>query len=155
MDFFDDLIQGVQRTLTASGVGFDAKRAQTDPIVFLATYLEFEARKIDDAPRRVHVSKELQASPERTAHCVALDRLAELARTGQSLQPYQSKQIHSFERNDLLLADWNIHHLHLGEQLRGQAFATRTGPLLFATFLPDDAYFVAVMDHSSFSEIEL
>ena len=155
MNLLADLIEGVQRTLTAEGVTFDAALGKTDPVHFLATYLEFDARRIETTPRTVRFSAELQGSPAWTTHQSALQRLAELCRTGQPLHPYQSKQIRTLEESDLLLADWNIQHLHLGEHVPGQAFADRTGPLLYATFLSDEAYFIAIMDHASFSEIGL
>ncbi len=155
MNLLGDLIEGIKRTLTVEGVTFDAATGQTDPIHFLATYLEFDARRIEATPRAVRFSTELQGSPAWTTQQAALQRLAELSRTGQPLHPYQSRQIRNLEKNDLLLADWNIQHLHLGEHVAGQVFADRTGPLLYATFLSDEAYFIAVMDHASFSEVGL
>jgi hypothetical protein len=60
-------------------------------------------------------------------------------------------------KNDHLLADWDIHHLHLGLDTdripSGQIRGTKL--VLFCILDSRDAYLIQVLDHESFSEPEL
>jgi len=155
MNLLADYVEGLTVQLTSEGVSLNATEAKTNSSDFLATYIEYDRRRIAPASRGVKFSKQLENSPEWAKHQAAIGHLAELTRRGEPLIPYQSKQVGSLNQRDLLLSDWNIHHLHLGAHAAKTKFAARTGPLLYATFLSKEAYFIAVMDHSSFSELEL
>ena len=52
---------------------------------------------------------------------------------------------------DGLLADWGIHHLHLGvtPHPHQRGFIRRTGHVLFAAFQPSDAFLVDLQPHES------
>lgn len=51
------------------------------------------------------------------------------------------------EDRDLMLADWGIHHLHLATAIPSDGFVERGEDLLFAAFLPDDAYLIGIYGH--------
>jgi hypothetical protein len=155
MDFLRDLLDSIVEALRSAGVTFDQRWASEQPLAFLAMYIEFRDRTIAPTPRRVELSRELQNSNYWPTFQNEVTNLARTARAGEDLFPYQTKNIRTFDNQDLLLSDWNIHHLHLGPHAPGQQFATRTGPLLYATFLPDAAYFITIKDHHNFSHIEL
>src|SRR3954454_8339067 len=52
---------------------------------------------------------------------------------------------------DRLLADWGLHHLHLktGPHPKLAGFTDRSDHLLFAAFMPDDAYLIDLVRHES------
>ena len=80
--------------------------------------------------------------------------------TGIDLWPRLSRRLpkayqnNDPRKNDHLLADWDIHHLHLGVdsdrlpngQVRGDKL------VLFCILDPEDAYLIQVLDHDAFSE---
>ncbi|MGI8538640.1 MAG: hypothetical protein ACR2N0_02505 [Rubrobacteraceae bacterium] len=155
MDFVADLAGGLARKLSAAGLTYDEQLRRDDPVGFMAQYIEYQRRRISQRPRRVELSQELQSSPLLQKFAAAVCNLTELSRKGADLSPYQSKRIKFFNKRDMMLYDWKIQHLHLGEHKPGEKFAERTSELLFATFLTNAVYLIAIMDHDSFSEIEL
>jgi len=155
MKFLKDLVQIHATELNTAGVTFD-ESLLNDPLVFLADYLEYKRRLITPQQRRVELSKEIQQSPHWSTHQKTIQHLIQLTETGQDLTPYQSTQIKIFkDKPDKLLSDWYIHHLHLGEHIPGKVFAERSNELLYATFLEDVAFFIQIMDHTSFPEVDL
>jgi hypothetical protein len=63
---------------------------------------------------------------------------------GEDLNPHLSKRHASLFNNDGLLAEWGVHHFHLGTgpDRNDPSFVRRTGPLVFA--LVDDEVFCAI-----------
>ncbi len=149
-----DYVAELAVELTAGGIRFSPPDPR-DPISFLAAYCQGRTRMLTPRPRRVELSQEVTSLLASSIHGPAIASLHALTTCGADLSPYLSKQIKSLTKADLLLIDWNIHHLHLGSVIPGDRFAARTGDLLFATFLDDVAYFIGVSDHTSFSEIDL
>lgn len=56
---------------------------------------------------------------------------------------------------DLLLNDWGLHHLHLGTQIESDGFVERTGPLLFAAIIGQQAYLIDIKPHGAWVDTEL
>jgi hypothetical protein len=130
-------------------------------------YATWRGRVPAARPRHVHVSAELLANSDRLTYSDGLAAvLGEIAR-GNDLRPRTSTAIeHAYtpwtppplqrrqpsQRHvDLLLADWGLHHLHLGiapHRTRPE-FVTRTPHVLFVAFKPDDGYLVDVAEHES------
>jgi hypothetical protein len=130
-------------------------------------YATWRGRVPAARPRRIHVSAELLANPNRLTYGDGLAALlSEIAR-GSDLRPRTSIAIeHAYtawtppllqrrrpsQRHvDLLLADWGLHHLHLGtapHRTRPE-FISRTPHVLFVAFKADDAYLVDVERHES------
>jgi hypothetical protein len=48
---------------------------------------------------------------------------------------------------DLLLNDWGIHDLHISSNIEADGFVRRGGPVIFAIFKSDRAYFIDIMQH--------
>ena len=117
MDFLSDLVELIAAELKFSGVVYDMSLLKNEPIVFLAAYSEYKRCRISAQKRQVELSKDLLDSPQWTTHQEAIQNLADLARNGLDLTPYQSKRVKSFSKRDLLLSDWGIQHLHLGKHL--------------------------------------
>jgi hypothetical protein len=78
---------------------------------------------------------------------VGYDAVKRKVMAGEDLRPHLSRKLADRDFNDLLLNDWGIHHLHLGTVVEADGFARRTGPVLFARFLVDDAYFIGIPTH--------
>lgn len=154
MDFLDDLVTEIEQILVADG--FTVKpELKSDPVVFLARYIESQRRQISSTKRNVLMSQSLLGSAEYTDHKVAIDNLKKISEDGGDLTPYQSKSISKFEYSEFLLFDWGIQHLHLGSHRSSEEFADRTGPLLFAILGEQDAYFIAVLSHGKWAELDL
>lgn len=129
-------------------------------------YATWRGRVPAPRPRRVHISRELLANPDRARYGDGLaDMLREIA-NGDDLRPRMSTAIggaytpnvppflarRRHERHmDRLLADWGLHHLHLYSEAHRtrQGFLRRSSHVLFVAFLPDDAYLVDLALHES------
>jgi hypothetical protein len=130
-------------------------------------YAAWRGRVPGAHPRRVHISRELLANPDRKQYGDGLAALLCEVANGNDLRPRMSTAIeHAYspsvpsvlarrrprERHvDRLLADWGLHHLHLGDEPHGKRpeFVKRTPHVLFVAFKPDDAYLVDVAEHES------
>lgn len=154
MNFFDDFVSGIERELAAEGVTLTTQH-KGNKVVLLAKYSEYIMRKISPASRIVHYSMALTRSADFSAFSSAIDALKKIAESGSDLTPYQSKTIDQFEYPEFLLFDWGIQHLHLGKHLPGRSLSQRTGHLLFAMFRNTDAYFITILPHGSWAELDL
>jgi hypothetical protein len=106
-------------------------------------------RRIAPQPRALMVADDFVCPPELESGWYAL---REKVREGFDLNPHLSKRHASLLNPDGLLAEWGVHHFHLGitPDSRDPNFVSRTGPLLYA--LVTDQVFCAinVYSHSSF-----
>jgi hypothetical protein len=130
----------------------------------LIEYYTWRSRLVPAQPRRVHRSTALNrllrgASARRRAEVESV--LAEIAQ-GADLTPRLSKLITqgfkpgsgSRRRDqDLMLNDWGVHHLHLGDRKGTGQFAERTGDVLYVAFTDADAYVVGVFTHADWANV--
>jgi hypothetical protein len=118
-------------------------------------------------PRHVHISPELLANPDRLAYGDGLAAVLREVANGDDLRPRMSTAIeHAYTPSvppllargrprarhvDRLLADWGLHHLHLGAvpHRKRPEFIKRTPHVLFVAFKPDEAYLVDIAEHES------
>jgi hypothetical protein len=130
-------------------------------------YATWKGRVPAARPRRVHVSPELLANAERLAYGDGLAAVLREIANGDDLRPRMSTATeHAYapfvppllarrrprERHvDRLLADWGLHHVHLGHEPHRERrnFVKRTPHVLFIAFKRDDAYLVDVAEHES------
>ena len=120
-------------------------------------------RFISLKPRKVHISKELQANPlYEQFHEGIADIIAKLEQ-GVSLSSRLSKGTHfgyeaessaSTQDKDLLLSDWGFHHLHLGINIDSSGYYKRHGQILFLKITDTDAYLINIGPHQ-FADKEL
>jgi hypothetical protein len=114
-------------------------------------YANYRSRRISVRPRRVHRSDTLRdrtdlASEERDA----IDAIEERFTAGGDLYPNQSTTILSPLSKDGLLADWDIHHLHLGlasGKPTVPPFVNRTANVLLVRATADAAYLIDCLPH--------
>ena len=111
---------------------------------FDVLYFDLLLRSVEAPPRVVREADTLVIPAAFNAAFEDIKRRIEL---GEALTPYLSKRTSKPGTRDLLLYDWGIHHLHMAPD--------RTKELLFARFTDDSAYLVALMDHSSWCDVEL
>lgn len=147
-----------------AGQAADLKKAPLHKL--LITYGNWRSRFPAPVPRTVRVSGELASRLPTSQHKDAVAALGRIMEKGEPLDPYLSRRVATAHipanasakdkkmRADLdrLLADWGVHHLHLGEHHRG-AFSARSKDLLFAAFTDADAYLIGVYAHGSWSDI--
>jgi len=107
-------------------------------------YLNLIRRRVEPKPRQVLQSRELVCPP---GYEQSLKDIEKEIIKGEDITPYLSKGVQSLNRLDSLLYDWDIHHIHLGSVATPGQFASRTGPVLFARFQEDNAYFIQIMQH--------
>jgi hypothetical protein len=141
-------------------IGYE--RLPTETHALAMVYFNVLRRRIPVRARRVRVSEELRARTlvSSVAHQSAIQRIVAAASSGGNLNPYLSHRLLDPGYYDLLLDDWGIHHLHLGDGvgLAGtrHGFVERTRELLFAIVTSDDLYLIDVLPHGvSFADDRL
>lgn len=144
IDFIRDFNMNLKRQL--EGLGFKDNVSCKDACFQL---LNLKRRLVSQKPRKVLLSKEFTC-PEYLKE--GLNLLKEKIEKGENIQHHLSKGILDLNYHDDLLNDWGIHHLHLGTQFgQDKRFIKRTGPVLFARFDNDYAYFINVMKHGNWA----
>jgi hypothetical protein len=119
-------------------------------------------RHVLPRPRDVKKSKTFLANPILSQHAADFAVIIDDIERGHDLTRYISRGIKNVvssatkslkERRDLdlMLNDWNVHHLHISTVLEPDGFVKRDGPLLFAVFQPRTAYLIDVMQHGDWT----
>ena len=147
LDFYADWMATIRGALQA--LSYQPPADDQDATI---AYFNVLKRLVPARPRRVAVAPSLLCPPEVRA---GYDEVTRKVIAGESLRPHLSRRLADRDFSDLLLNDWGIHHLHLGTVVQADGFVTRTGPVLFARFLADDAYFIAVPKHGAWSEVQI
>jgi len=115
-------------------------------------YFSYLKRSLTQKPRNIKKSTVFTCPTELEN---GLDILEGKIIAGEDLTPYLSKGINRLTYQDKMLFDWGIHHLHLGEVVGSSGFIARTGPVLYARFDDDNAYFIQVLHHGHWSNKQL
>jgi hypothetical protein len=104
-------------------------------------YLDGQRRRIAIRPRAIQIAHEFLCPPQ---HEPGWKTLQAKALKGEDLNPHLSKRHASLFNSDGLLAEWGVHHFHLGRLVDASnpAYVERTGPLLYA--LVNDQTFCAI-----------
>ena len=136
----------------------------------LSLYFNWSSRFIPVRRRQVFRSGELGGNAEYAKHRDDIERLLAKITVGADLTPHLSARIDvAYEVDkggrlrgralDLLLTDWNVHHLHFGHDLRPDGRFVERPPdkpeLLFAIFRPDAAYALGVFKHKEWTRDEI
>jgi hypothetical protein len=124
----------------------------------LVKFLNVQHRRIPPRRRGVVWSKELRTKgPTLTAdQRAALARIEAASMAGADMNPYLSRRlVRSAAFNDMLLNDWSIQHMHLGDGLNAEGLVRGTKELLFVIAKADTLYYVNVLDHAAFSDDQL
>jgi hypothetical protein len=157
MDGFVDQLEAVIRKYMLDAMP-PGVRSGLEPLSLsdlVIQYVSWRDRLIPARPRRCHRSAELAASPKAVEHQAALDEITAKIGAGEDLTPHLSKGVANPVKDDLMIADWRIHHLHLSTAIGGDGFVKRSGDLLFAAFDPDDAYLIGIYPHGGWAQQEV
>jgi hypothetical protein len=119
-----------------------------------AYYFESLHRRLRPQPRALKFADDFQCP---AAYLTAWQVLQDKVRRGEDLSPHLSIRHASLFNADGLLAEWAVHHFHLGltPDVRSPGYVERTSPLVFA--LTDDLTFCAinVFSHGDWEEISI
>jgi hypothetical protein len=108
-------------------------------------------RKIPAIPRSIKISDNFNCP---SIHQAGWEILQQKVQSGQDINPYLSKKHASPTNADGLLAEWGVHHFHLGTTPDpiNPNYMARTGPLLYA-FIADGLFCaIDVFSHISFED---
>jgi hypothetical protein len=143
VDLVDRLERKLRKHLIASlpqALASDGKRSLSD---LLIDYRIWRGRFISPRPRTVHRARDFAVPPK---HVAGLEALEDKMRRGELLTPHLSRAVKS-QGKDLLLADWDIHHLHLSDELESDGYVKRDDEVLFAIFDDANAYLIGIHRH--------
>lgn len=143
-DFLEDVRRYCQVELRKLGIEPDIEKPAHDICV---DYFNVLLKMIPKRPRRVHWSSVLVARKLPSDQREAIQQVATEITRGDDLTPRLSKGIFKPERHDPLLADWGIHHLHIGTTIGSDGFVGRANEVLFVRILEEDAYLIDLGAH--------
>jgi hypothetical protein len=146
-----DFLQDFAELAADQLVQYDFTKPSTgNPHEVLRSYFSFKHRLIIPRPRKIHTPFNFFCPPQYTQGLAQLRIAIEL---GADLTPCQSRRILNLKEVDPLLNDWGIQHLHLGTELEAnRPLIKGTKDVLFVFFRDDDAYFITIADHSSWTD---
>lgn len=147
MDFYRDWIFHLREELTQAGYNPAAELEKVS-----LQYFNLLQRLVPAVPRKILIAKEFTCPSELQ---LGLDLVKMKIEKGIDLRPHLSRKIADLDYDDDLLNDWDIHHLHLGTTLDGDGFVQRTGPVLFVRFDKLNAFFINVMEHGNWANIDM
>lgn len=166
----DDLEQAIRaKVLAEMPLDASGELASMDMANLLIICSGWMSRLVPRAPRILHQSREMLASPKAAEHAVDLEMLLSKIRNGDDLRPHLSKRVataylpeataanrgnHQRADRDVLLAAWGLHHLHLSSKMEGE-WVERGGDLLIGAFGHSDAFLVGIYPHGSWALKEL
>jgi hypothetical protein len=114
-------------------------------------YFDARRRRIAVGPRIVRLAADFICPPDCEVGWKALE---EKIQKGQDLNPHLSTRHASLQNSDGLLAEWGVHHFHLGTVPHPTRpfFVSRTGPLVYAIVTDEIFGAINVYPHTSFEE---
>ncbi|MGR7922791.1 hypothetical protein ACU6RQ_17115 [Zobellella denitrificans] len=129
--------------------GYDTAGVTDEHLPYV--YFNAEKRRPDQRPRKIILSDTFKC-PENLQ--TVWNRLQGLIETGQDITPNLSKLIKQLHNKDSMLNDWGVHHVHLGNSIKGE-FIERTGPLLFALITKENFYAIGVYEHGVWADTKI
>lgn len=141
IDFVRDAKELFRRRLEAMGV---IVKHDDDPIISWYIYSE---RRIPISQRKVVKAKGFSCPP---LFKKKLKKLEKDIEKGVNLISYLSRSVMDCSKDDLMLYDWGIYHLHVSDNLdtkKSDGFMERSDLLVYALFNNDKAYFVKTINH--------
>jgi hypothetical protein len=114
-------------------------------------YFDAQRRRIASVPRTIKIGDNFVCPPD---HEAGWAMLQEKVRKGEDINWHLSTRHISLLNPDGLLAEWGVHHFHLGTTPypKNPAYTDRTGPLLYAIVGNGAFCAINVYDHLSFED---
>jgi hypothetical protein len=146
-DFLADMRRQLVRQLKAA----EYEIGRTAPVAqVVELYMNLQHRQIEARPREPRWSWELRRRVLTTEQLGGIARIMTMSSAGQSLLPFQTRNILRLDEGDLMLFDWGIHHLHLGRLGAGpRGLAGRTQHVLFVLPTEGQLLLIDVLPHGS------
>lgn len=146
---------------------------ETDPFRLSVRFFEAFRRRIQAKPREVKISETLTrklfggAIPPDVHDTI--ETIVGVSLAGKSLVPFQTANVSILDEVDLMLSDWNIHHLHVGSVRRSRKVRRslrRRGArpelhiegrkeLLFVWVSDDAVHLLDLRDHDAWTDVGL
>jgi hypothetical protein len=144
-----------QRTHMIQIQGWDASKIECLEDRDISIYF-FESlrRRLAPQTRVLKIANDFQCPLSEEAGWKALqDKVGK----GEDLNPHLSYRHASLFNNDGLLAEWGVHHFHLGTapDLKNPSYAKRTGSLVYALIDDNTFYAINVYTHKNFEDISV
>jgi hypothetical protein len=152
-DFLSDWISDLRQQLTERWGPDEVGSIDDNEIPY--AFFDSLPRKLETVPRSVKLSAEFQCPPGLEIRWQALKDKIE---NGADLNPHLSTRHISISNPDGMLAEWDVHHFHLGTHphARNPSFVERTSPLVFARIDSAAAYVIGIYDHKgSFEDTDV
>jgi hypothetical protein len=149
VDFYEDWIEILRGRLRELGYRIPSNSSHKHISIL---YFNALRRRIQQVPRTVHRSTEFSCPSDLL---VGLKDLEAKIVAGEDLSPNLSRGLKKAARNDGLLNDWGIYHLHLGTRLEEDGFSVRTDRVLFALITSSSLYEIQVYSHGNWSNREV
>jgi len=111
-------------------------------------YFESFRRRVAQRARDLRIADDFHCPAQEEAGWRALqDKVV----SGKDLSPHLSKGHRSLFNADGLLAEWGVHHFHLGTEAdpRNPDYVKRSGPLVFALVDDDTFYAINIYRHDT------
>jgi hypothetical protein len=155
-DFLADLRRLVVARLTAEGYTADPTLS-TEALLW--NILKVQHRRIERRQRRAEWSMQLRRRQYALAGDIlaALGRIVIAAESGGDLNPFLSRDLatdKAFKREDMMLNELGVHHLHLGDGVNDRGLVSGRDELLFAYVTDEAIHLIEVFDHKSFGDEE-
>lgn len=132
-------------------------KANKDPFVTLANVFTLSRMFISPIPRTVHVSEHFTAPKKYDA---AIEQITHDLKVGNNVNARLSRRIKDKKvYTDRMLADWGIHHLHLGEEViskgKYEGLIEGNKEILFVWVTNNEAYLIGIFDHDSWTKTQV
>lgn len=114
-------------------------------------YFDALRRRITPQSREIRIADDFQCPPECEAGWRVLQGKID---GGDDINAHRSRRHSSLYNPDGLLAEWGVHHFHLGvaADKKDPSYVERTGPLLYALVTDRIFFAINIYDHKSFEK---
>lgn len=144
-DFYEDWIDILRGRLRELGYSILSGSSHKDISLL---YFNALRRRIQTVRRTIHRSAEFSCPSDLLA---GLNGLETKIAAGEDITPHVSRGLKNVSKQDDLLNDWGVYHLHLGTNIEGDGFTIRTEQVLFALITESSFYEIQVYPHGSWS----
>lgn len=147
MNFIDDINKIAGEWLRDLGIESDLGNKDN-----LVEFLRFYTLWIPKTPREVYISKQLNESQKFKQYEKEIAFIKEKIEKGEDIMPFASARKKPSKkggnpRNNDLLNDWGIYHLHLGTEYDKSGKIKRSEDLLFCIINSKSVYFIDIQGH--------
>lgn len=142
-----DLLEDLNSILRIEfkNLGYQTQKKDTHDL--LTAFFNLQDKTVSVKRRRVHTSNELRAKEIEKPYNDYFKQIRNKFKNGKDINPHLSTMSVRPHKEDLLLYDWGIHHLHLNNKLNDKGFIERSDYILFFVLREDDVYFIDITKH--------